>query len=115
MKSSVYLLLVIAGLSVAIAGCSTDAASEGEVVGIVTEVTGDLVEIQSFVVLDANGDSHKFFPGEGMTVVGVPPSHLRDHVVSGEAIRVLYVDGAGGTLVAVNVVHADANLGDHHE
>lgn len=115
MKGSVYLLLVIAGLSAAIAGCSTDAASEGEVVGIVTEVTGDLVEIQSFVVLDANGDSHKFFPGEGMTVMGAPASHLRDHVVSGAAVRVLYVKVDDGALVAVDVVHADADLGDHHE
>lgn len=109
------LLIIITAIAAIVAGCSTDAVSEGEVTGIVTEVTGDLVEVQSFVVLDSNGDSHKFSPGEGMTFMGAPPSHLRDHVVSGEAVRVRYHKGPSGSLIAVDVVHADAAAGDHHD
>lgn len=101
---------VLSALTVAIAlivlasGCSSERETEGEVVGIVTEVTGDLTAIESFVVLDATGDSHKFVPVDGMTVAGAPASHLRDHVISAEPVRVTYHEGSDGELVADDVV-----------
>ncbi len=72
-------------------------------VGVVTEVTGDLVSIESFVVIDGAGNSHKFIPGQGMTVAGGPASHLRDHLVSGERVKVLFHPGSNGELIADDV------------
>jgi len=96
------------------AGCSGEAASQDEVVGVVTEVTGDLAEIESFVVLDAEGNSHKFTPGDGLTVMGAPPSHLRDHVVSGEPVKVIFHASPDDELIADDVVHA-GGASDSHE
>jgi len=106
MKRSVQTLVAVTVLAVGVAGCSGVPDTEDDVIGIVTEVTGDLTRIESFVVLDANGDSHKFAPAEGMTVMGAPPSHLRDHVVSGEPVRVVHHEGSNGELIANDVLHA---------
>ncbi|MDK1019582.1 MAG: hypothetical protein QGD89_09305, partial [Actinomycetota bacterium] len=107
--------LVVAALAVAALGCTSPADSEGEMLGIITEVTGDLSIVESFVVLHASGDSFKFSPGPGMTVMGAPASHLRDHVLSGETMRVLYIKGSDGALTAINVRHADAEPGQRHD
>ena len=98
------LIVVLAVAALVATACSAEAI-DGEVVGIVTEVTGDLSGIESFVVLDPNGDSHKFIPADGMTVVGGPPFHLRDHLLSGEAVKVIYHEGTGGELIAEDVLH----------
>jgi len=92
-------------LAIAASACATSASTEGEVVGVVSEVTGDLSGVESFVVLDSNGDSHKFIPGDGMTVMGSPPMHLRDHLISGEPVKVLYHDGPDSELIADDVEH----------
>ena len=100
---------VVLAVSVALtlfAGCSAAEVPSGEVIGIVTEVTGDLTSIESFVVIDGSGDSFKFVPGEGLTVAGGPVSHLRDHVVSGEQVMVLFHSGAQGELIADDVQDA---------
>ncbi len=96
---AVVLLVVVA------TSCSASEAIDGEVVGVVSEVTGDLSGIESFVVLDSNGDSHKFIPADGMTVVGAPPSHLRDHLLSGELVKVIYHEGSDGELIADDVTY----------
>lgn len=102
---SVKTVLALVVLALFVASCATDDSTDGEVIGIVTEVTGDLAEIASFVVLDDGGDSHKFTPADGMTVVGAPASHLRDHILSGELVRVIYHEGPDGKLVADDVQH----------
>lgn len=99
-------LLAASAALILSAGCSTAEESSGEVVGIVTEVTGDLTSIESFVVIDGSGDSSKFVPGEGLTVAGGPVSHLRDHVVSGEQVKVLFHSGEKGELIADDVQDA---------
>lgn len=99
-------LAVVAAL-VLLSGCSTAEESSGEVTGVVTEVTGDLTRVESFVVIDVSGDSFKFVPGEGMTVAGGPASHLRDHVVSGEPVKVLFHSGSKGELIADDIQDAD--------
>lgn len=101
-------LLLCVILAVAASACASSESTEGEVVGIVSEVTGDLSGIDSFVVLDSAGDSHKFIPGDGMTVMGSPPSHLRDHLISGEPVKVFYHEGSDGELIADDVVHGNA-------
>jgi len=100
MTRSVLILVITA---MAVAACSDSTSTEGEVFGIVTEVTGDLSGVESFIVLDTEGDSHKFIPGPGLEVMGQPPSHLRDHVVSGEPVTVTYHENSAGELVADQV------------
>jgi hypothetical protein len=99
-RSTVALLGVIVVL---VSACSGPPETEGEVAGVVTEVTGDLSGVESFVVLDDDGDSYKFVPGSGLEVMGNPPSHLRDHVVSGDPVIVTYHEDALGVLVADEV------------
>lgn len=101
-------LAILFVLTIAVSACTTSESAEGEVVGLVTEVTGDLSGVESFVVLDSNGDSYKFIPGDGMTVMGSPPMHLRDHLVSGEPVKVMYHEGSDSKLIADDVVHGNA-------
>ncbi len=103
---SVLVTLVVLSVTAFAVGCTASTTIEGEVVGVITEVSGDLTTIDSFVVLDEDGVSHKFAPGPGMTVDGAPPPHLRDHVISGEPVKVRYHQGSDGQLVADEVVHA---------
>lgn len=106
MKKTSPTLVVMIAVAVIAAACSGPTESEGEVSGIVTEVTGDLTVIESFVVLDTEGNSHKFIPGDGLTVMGAPPPHLRDHVISGEPVTVVFHEGPDGVLIADDVTHA---------
>jgi hypothetical protein len=104
-RNSMRALVLLVFLAIAASACATSESTEGEVVGIVTEVTGDLSSVESFVVLDSNGDSYKFIPGDGMTVMGSPPMHLRDHLISGEPVKVMYHEGRDSELIADDVVH----------
>jgi hypothetical protein len=99
-------LLAAATALIFLSGCAAAEESSGEVTGVVTEVTGDLTSAESFVVIDVSGDSFKFVPGEGMTVAGGPVSHLRDHVVSGEPVKVLFHAGSKGELIADDIQDA---------
>lgn len=103
MPHPTLILLVVIVLSVLASACSGSTSADGEVFGVVTEVTGDLSGVESFVVLDAEGDSHKFIPRPGLDVMGQAPSHLRDHVVSGEPVTVIYHENSAGELVADQV------------
>jgi hypothetical protein len=107
---STLVFLVAILLSLFAASCSGSTATEGDVFGVVSEVTGDLSGVESFVVLDEEGNSHKFIPGPGLEVMGQPPSHLRDHVVSGEPITVTYHQNAEGELVADEVTGEMADM-----
>jgi hypothetical protein len=97
------LLGVAIAVGLLLSACSDSPGEEGEVVGIVTEVTGDLTGVESFVVLDADGDSFKFKPRDGLLVMGQQPPHLRDHVISGEPVTVTYHQDASGELIADEV------------
>lgn len=104
---SVVILLLITTMGVVASGCADSVDTDGEIVGVVAEVTGDLSGVESFVILDTNGDSHKFVPRSGLIVMGAPPSHLRDHVVSGIPVKVVYHEGPDGELIADEVLDAD--------
>lgn len=96
---------ILAVVAVSLLGAACSASSvDGEIVGIVTEVTGDLSGVESFVVRDQSGNSYKFIPSNEMTVSGSPPRSLRDHVVSGTTVRVIYHENSGGQLVAETVI-----------
>jgi hypothetical protein len=111
---------LIAGMVTAVlvvAGCSAsgdDGHHEDTVSGVVTEVTGDLVTVESFVVLDDNGDSHLFTPEPGLLFYGGPLGHLRDHVVTGQRVTVTFEPSAYGGMTATLVVHEDADEPHDH-
>jgi hypothetical protein len=104
-----FRLVLVVGLAtlVATACAGDDSASEVSVSGVVTEVTGDLSVVSSFVVLDGDGDSHLFYPEQGLLFLGGPLAHLRDHVLSGERVTVIFEETSDGRLIAVLVEHQD--------
>lgn len=71
--------------------------------GSIIEVSGDLVQVDSFTVL-SEGAAHTFVPQEGAKF-SIPLPHLRDHLRSGEAVEVTYSE-VDGVLIASNVVDA---------
>ncbi len=98
-------LVVVMGAT--LVGCASSEDATNEIEGIVTEVTGDLTNVQSFVVLDSEGDSHLFTPAPGLLFHGGPLSHLREHIVTGERVVVTFTDSDSGARTAILVVHAD--------
>jgi hypothetical protein len=109
MKRTIVLAVATA-IAIAAVGCaSDDSGASDEVVGVVAEVTGDLTHVESFVVLDDAGNSHLLTPAEGLLFYGGPLSHLRDHIVSGERVRVTFEEGAYGAMTATLIVHADGD------
>jgi hypothetical protein len=83
----------------ALAACSSD---EGTATGIVIDVDGDLTAVESFTILNEDGEC-RFVPAEGLTFHGSPLSHLSSHVVSGEPVTVEYETGDDGTKIATEV------------
>jgi hypothetical protein len=90
-----------------VAGCSSGDGSDDSVTGVVTQVTGDLGSVESFVITDSAGKSYQFTPADGLTFHGGPIDHLREHIVSGEPVAVSYEEADDGSLIAVVVGDAD--------
>jgi hypothetical protein len=97
------LALTIVVLLSAAVGCTSDASSDTTVVGIVTQVSGDLGSVESFIVTDPQGQSHQFTPAPGLLFDGGPIDHLREHIVTGDPVEVRYERSDGGALIAVEV------------
>lgn len=97
-------IVLAAVVAISVSACATpDEASDNTVTGVVSEVSGDLTSVSGFVVLLDDGSSHRFTPTDGLLFEGGPLSHLREHVVTGQAIVVTFELGASGELIAVNV------------
>jgi hypothetical protein len=76
----------------------------GAVEGVVVAVDGTLAEIASFRLVLADGTEATFVPEQGVLFDGTAPlSHLRDHLASGDPIRVEYATLEDGTLLALEV------------
>ena len=93
-------------LAVSVVGCGGDDASD-TVTGVVTQVTGQLAEVDSFVITDTDGKSHRFVPAEGLRFHDGPLDHLREHIITGTPVVVVFERGADGALVAVSVEDVD--------
>lgn len=97
-----------------VAACgNADDESEHTVSGIVTEVTGDLTVVESFVVLDDDGDSHLFRPAPGLLFYGGPLIHLRDHVITAQRVTVTFEESPSGEMTAVLIEHESSD-DEHH-
>lgn len=101
------LVLVIAVAVVASACASGD--GDAPIEGIVTQVSGELSAVETFIVLDDQGDSHQFEPTPGLLFYGGPLDHLRDHILTGQRIKVTYETAAYGAMVATLIEHADGD------
>jgi len=98
MSRNVAVLVIVGTL---LASC---AGSGNTVTGSIVEVSGDLLQVDSFTVL-SEGVAHMFVPEEGATF-SIPLPHLRDHLRSGEAVEVAFTE-VNGVLLASDVVDAD--------
>lgn len=98
MRRNIAALMIVGTLLASCAGSGTT------VIGSIIEVSGDLVQVDSFTVL-SEGVAHTFVPEEGGTF-SIPLPHLRDHLRSGGAVEVTFVE-VDGVLIASDVVDAD--------
>ena len=100
-----FALLLTVALAVGCRGNSATATpaveAGGQVRGLVVEVVGrNIAEVETIRVRDDFGKVWDFAGAEGN--IGITPSHLREHQLTGQAVLVTYVM-RGGTLVAVDV------------
>ena len=105
MRRMMSLLMVLISLAVA-AGCSSSETTvDDSVVGVISEVSGDITSVTGFVVLSDDATSHQFTPTPGLVFMGGPLTHLRDHIISGERVVVSFERGDDGALIAVAIDH----------
>lgn len=111
-------ILVVVALAGAVAlvgtACSDSASADGPVEGIITQVSGELGSVETFIVLDDDGKSHQFTPEPGLLFYGGPLDHLRDHIVTGQRVVVTFEESAYGKNTAVLILHADADAPHEH-
>jgi hypothetical protein len=111
-------LLVLVALTgvIALSGsaCSDSESADDPVEGIITQVSGELGSVETFIVLDDNGKSHQFTPEPGLLFYGGPLDHLRDHIVTGQRVVVTFESSAYGSNTAVLIVHADTDAPHEH-
>ena len=76
------------------------AQDSGTVIGVVTQVDGDLSKVRTFTLL-VEGDSMTFTPAAGGNF-DFPLTHLREHLRDGSPVRVSWErDGDRNVAVAV--------------
>lgn len=94
------LAFIAAGLLLVACSGPDRNSDSGTVTGIVVDVVGELNDVESFTVL-AEGEQHTFtlLPGADYAF---PPGHLRDHLRSGDPVRVDWED-RDGARVAVTL------------
>lgn len=82
---------------------ATTVAEPREVEGVVIAVEGGLRAIDSFTVLVGSGEQMTFDPVPGLLFDGGPLSHLREHLLDGVPVYVIYTVEPDGTNVAIEV------------
>lgn len=111
-------MLVLVALTGVIAlfgsACSDPETADGPVEGIITQVSGELGSVETFIVLDDTGKSHQFTPEPGLLFYGGPLDHLRDHIVTGQRVVVTFESSAYSSNTAVLIVHADIDAPHEH-
>lgn len=112
---SVRVVAMVGLIALVAVSCAGDGGDvDAHVSGVVTEVTGDLTLVKSFVVLDSDGESHLFTPEPDLLFLGGPLSHLRDHVVTGQRVTVSFEEANDGRRIAVLIEHeVDDDAHDH--
>lgn len=96
-------------IAIATVACQPAANWTASTTGVVTSVDGPAItEVERFTLRQPGGAQIEFVVGRlDVSNGGLPAPHLRDHMVSGEPIRVFWYDDMGGTR-AVAVRYEDA-------
>ncbi len=95
-KFSTFVLLLVGVLSLLTTACGD---SVSEMRGLITDVqAGSLTEVESFTVQEEGTGKLWTFTAEGS--IGFTPSHMRQHMLEGQAVAVRYRE-KDGRLVAV--------------
>jgi hypothetical protein len=111
----ILVLVALTGTVALIGSACSDSGSAGDPVeGIITQVSGELGSVETFIVFDDNGKSHQFTPEPGLLFYGGPLDHLRDHIVTGQRVVVTFESSAYGSNTAVLILHADAEAPHEH-
>ncbi len=100
-------LALLVGVALALTACA-GAAADGteeavEATGVVIDVQGNLQGTDSFTILIEDGSELVLIPAPGLLFEGGPLSHLRDHVLSGAKVKVVYTVEDDGTHIAIEV------------
>jgi len=99
--TQVLALCLALTLALGCGGNSPTGQPGGQVRGFVLEVVGSsITDLDTLRVRDQAGDVWTF-TGED-SIVGLSPSHLREHQLLGDTVLVTYIN-RGDTLVAVDI------------
>lgn len=94
--------IALAAVVLIVTACS--GADEAEVTGVVTDVVGDITAVEVFTLRLPDGTDRTFEPAPGILFHdSAPLGHLRDHLRSGEPVRVRYRVLDDGSLEALEV------------
>lgn len=83
------LVLVVLVVAVVVPACG-GVGRGPSLTGVVVDVDGDLEGVERFTLLTDDGTRIVFFVTDETTFHGGPLSHLREHITSGEPVRVGY-------------------------
>ena len=97
-------LVAFSFLIVFLVNCSS---TLGTVEGYITSVEGrSITEIRSFTLNRSDGGKTHFTAGAGIfdlsTGIAVTPSHLREHMLLGQAVSVRYYE-SDGAFIAISI------------
>ncbi len=102
--------VVVVGVAI-LSGCG-GAGETGIATGVVIDLEGDLTTVSSFVLRLPDGSDQEVVPAPGIRFHGNSAiSHLRDHLRSGEPVRIEYEVLDDGSWVAGVVEDASASEG----
>lgn len=103
------LALIAAAVLLTARGTPPPSADEGETmtfVGHVADIRArSLIELESLRVVDASGASLRFHADDGDGFREFGPSHAREHMLTGEPVKVTYRE-ADGRLIIVDLSDA---------
>jgi hypothetical protein len=82
---------------------STAGADSLEATGVVVALDGGLEAVDSFTIVLSDGSELTLIPEPDLLFEGGPLSHLRDHLLSGTPVGVVYSIDAEGNAIAHRV------------
>ena len=111
-KFALAALAVLAALATgSAAACASPPADGGEgetmtFIGHITDVRArSLIELESLRVTGADGASLRFHADEGRGFDEFGPSHAREHMLTGDPVKVTYIE-EDGRLIIVDLADA---------
>lgn len=93
---------LFAAILIVVAACS--GGDDDSVRGVVIDVQGDIITVESFTLRLPDGTDRVFEPAAGVLFHGTAPiGHIRDHLRTGEPVDVRFMVLDDGTSIALKV------------